>query len=201
MNQTVNIVTEALEYYDKNKEASNKLFSKIKYYKLVNTSIDTEHSKILFYDGDQKKIFESRYEVIGIFNSEVQMWVWAWSIPKFNKNDIYTVKKILNYGIDIPPTADIKFLKSELITSRFRVTDPIQLEIHASIASYISKIPLIYNLSVVPEVHEKYFNPKLRDPNPDVKTLLEVVNPKFTDLIDYQDYYLFLLDFETIIPN
>ena len=120
MNRSISIVTNSLDYYDKNKEKYDKLLSKIKFYKVLKISSDLDHSKILFYDKNKKYMFETRYEIIGLFNKITNTWVWAWSIPYFNKNSTFISKKILNYGLDIPSDQENKFLKSELITSRFK---------------------------------------------------------------------------------
>src|SRR5271170_2224863 len=110
MSSSVNIVTNALEYYDKNLEKNDKLFSKIKYYKLEFIDSDLEHSKIHFYDKYKNEIHESRYEIIGVYNNSSKAWIWAWSVPYFYRNATYISKKILNYGLDIPPKSDNKFL-------------------------------------------------------------------------------------------
>ena len=193
MNQSVNIVTEALEYYDKNNKQFNKVFAKVKYFKLINSNLDTEHNKIIFFDKNKQELFKSKYEMIGKYYNDSQTWIWAWSIPRYNKNTIYTIKKLLNYGIDIPPTADIRFLKSELVTSRYRVTDLIQLDIHASLASYIAKIPMIFKFPVIPEIN---IRSRPRD------QLIKVI--KEDELLEIEDYhinYMYLLDYKDILEK
>ena len=54
------------------------------------------------------------------------------------------IRKVFLYGSDI----DVKihtnlYLKNELITSRFKIDNMIQIYIHCAISSYLSKIPLI----------------------------------------------------------
>jgi hypothetical protein len=66
-------------------------------------------------------------------------------VPYLSKNSTYTSRKILNYGLDLGPNQE--YLKSELITSRFRITNPIQLDIHTAISSYLSQIPTIFQIS------------------------------------------------------
>ena len=93
------------------------------------------------------------------------------------------VRKIWNYGAILDPSE--KYLKTELITSRFRIADTIQLDIHAGIASYLSKYPMIYK-------HIDLFN------KADVHGLVEVVEPTTTN---YMTYYMFLLDYKNINAN
>lgn len=193
MNQSINIVTEALEYYDKNTKQTNKVFSKVKYFKLINNDLDTEHNKIIFYDSNKQELFKSRYEMIGKYFNDSQTWIWAWAIPRYAKNNVYTIKKLLNYGIDIPPRADIRFLKSELVTSRYRVTDSVQLDIHVSLASYIAKIPMIYKFPVIPEI-------TLKD-RPHKQLLKVIPDDILLDITDYHINYLYLLDYIDILQK
>ena len=143
MDKTKDLVMNALKYYDTNNEKYSKIFDKIKYYSIIFSHKDNgiEHNKIVFYDQEKKEIFKSRYEMLGIYHLKFKLWIWAWSIAILKKNEILLSKKILNYGIDLDK--DFSFLKSELITSRFKISDEMQLDIHASIASYIAKNPMI----------------------------------------------------------
>ena len=93
----------------------------------------------------------------------------------------YISRKILNYGLDLTP--DEQFLKSELITSRFRISSKIQLDIHVALASYLTKMPLIYKHITIPNTKTS-----TEDDN-----IIEIV----TDVNDetfHTQYYLFLLD-------
>jgi hypothetical protein len=135
----------ALSYFDTNNEKYASLYDKFKYFTIDKSNNDTEHGIIKFYDKDDKLIFQSKYEVLGFYDNSSHLWVWGWAIPMLYKNEVYLSRKILNYGLDLSLNED-KFLKSELITSRFIISDPIQLNIHASIASYISKTPMIFQL-------------------------------------------------------
>lgn len=186
MNQSVNIVTNSLEYHDKNMEKYDKIISKIKFWKVEPVDSDLEHSKIIFYDKNKKEIFKTRYEIIGLYNNISNTWVWAWSIPFFKRNSTYISKKILNYGLDIPPDTENRFLKSELITSRFRISDKIQLDLHVSIASYISKKPMVYNL--VYKDTSEYFN----------QQEYYKVAEDLSDIESYVSMYIFLLDYDKL---
>lgn len=151
MIESKNLIKNSLNYYDKNMEKYNKFLSKIRYVNFVFYTEDTKKSIIIFYDKDKKEIFKSRYEVLGAYNNTSKTWIWGWSIPNASKNLTFISKKILNYGLDIDDNDENLFLKTELITSRFRITNEIQLEIHIAISSYISKIPLLFNIHILPE--------------------------------------------------
>ena len=165
--ETETLVPKALEYYDKTRESYKDLFNKVKDYKLNISAYDMERNKIIFLDEDGKELLTSEYEVAGIYSNLYKIWVWAWSVPSFKKNLQYISRKILNYGLELDTSY---FLKTELITSRFRITDPIQLDIHVAIAAYLSK-KVAYNY--------KYYPDKAKEPN------------------NYITYYIFLLSLES----
>ncbi|CAH6421503.1 Hypothetical protein KVN_LOCUS316 [uncultured virus] len=188
MNKTKELILNSLEYYDKYLEKYNDFFSSIKYYSYLYSESDLEHNKIVFFDKNKQKIFESRFEIIGIYNKGPNIWAWAWSIPYLNKNTIYTSRKILNYGLDIVPSTENQFIKTELVTSRFRISHITQLDLHVSIASYLSKIPMIYKIAVHPIMAIKYETGDL------IKIDKNVYN-----LPSYQLYFFFILDFDKLI--
>jgi hypothetical protein len=137
-NTDVNLVLNSFEYYDKNNQKIKDKFTNVKYISLEMINNDLEHNKIIFYDKDLKELFKSRFERLGIFESKSQIWSWAWTISYFKKNETNIIRKILFYGTDLDSDKS-SFLKSELITSRFRITNKVQLDIHCAIASYLSK--------------------------------------------------------------
>jgi hypothetical protein len=139
----IDLVRDALEYYDANREKYQKFLKKVKYTKLIPSKTDMEYNSIIFFDKDNNEIHTSRYELIGTYVPDYNIWSWAWSVPAFSKNSTYTVTNVLNYGIKLPPSSP--YIKTELITSRFAVSDLTQLDLHVAIASYLSKMELIYN--------------------------------------------------------
>ncbi len=187
MNRTRDLITNSLEYYDKNHEKYHDISTKIKYYSLKYSESDLEHNQIIFYNKDKTELFRSRYEVIGIYNNYSNTWTWGWSIPFLEKNSVYTSRKILNYGLDIIPSTDTQFLKTELITSRFRVSHPTQLDLHVSIASYLSKIPLVVKIPAHPTMATEY---QIGDIIKIDKSVYQYPN--------YQLYYYFILDTDKI---
>ena len=146
MTSTSSIVTNALEYYDNNNEKYKMLKDKSKYVKIQNKNNDIDHNIIFIYDENKNLIFKSRYELIGMLSNESKIWTWGWAVPYQKKKSINIVKDILLYGINLSPNED-NILKTELITSRFRVANDTQLDIHISLSSYLSKNPLIFEYS------------------------------------------------------
>ncbi len=177
------IIINSLNYYDTNYEKYDKLIESIVYIKFIRKNNDLEHNVLIFYDKNKKEIFQSKYEIIGIYNKSYNLWVWAWAMPKLKKNLSYISRKILTYGLDLD--YDKNYIKSELITSRFKITNQTQLDIHISIASYLAKIPMIYKFVSNPYNTE--------DPNSDNMIKIIDENNEFdTDL--NVNYYLFILD-------
>lgn len=143
------MVMNALEYYDKNSERNDKYLKNVKFLRFIDVSDqnkgDIEKAQIIMFNDEKIEIFRSRYELIGQFNRTTNTWIWAWALPKVTKNKNYISRKILNYGLDIDAdNPNSTFLKAELITGRFRITDDVQLDLHVAIASYISKMPNVY---------------------------------------------------------
>jgi len=188
MSKPKEIIKNALEYYDKNNNKYRDMILRCKYYSLEFYDSDMKRQKIIFYDKYKEKIFESDYEQIGLYNHISKTWTWAWSIPTLPKNEVYLSRRSLTYGLDIIPDKSTIFLKTELVTSRFRVLDKVQLDMHVSLASYLAKIPFIFKLYVFPKQHEL---------EEGIFTIIDEEKLEDTEDI-YQIYYLFILDYENV---
>lgn len=180
----ISLVTNALEYYDNNNEIYKDVFNNVYYIKYIEGLNDLDHNQILFYDKHKNELFRSKYEIIGLYNFKSNAWIWAWSIPQFKKNNTNIIRKLWNYGAVLDQTAN--YLKTELITSRFRVSNKIQLDIHVSLASYLSKNPLVY--------HNYIYNQSENDTD----LLLPIKNNDIKLDDDYTIYFMFLLDYKNI---
>jgi len=145
---------------------------------LKNKSSDMDLNSIILYDENQDELLRSKYEFLGIYENTSRIWTWAWSMAVIPKNVTYTSRKLLSYGLDIP--SDQVLLKTELITSRFRIASEIQLQIHCAIAAYISKKPIIYRLKYPPDVDYD-----------------EKIHPIVKDSEKYRELFLFLHDYDT----
>jgi hypothetical protein len=177
----IDLVINSLEYLDKANEENNNLFKRIHYCKFIDVDKDLEYNKVIFYDKDKKEIYQSIYENIGVYHNDTEIWEWAWSISSFKKNSTNIIRKILTYGTELD--SDSLFIKNELITSKIKISDPVQLEIVLSLSSYLSKKQLIYGIKV--------FNNK----NIDSDGIINITEPLVEgNEIKYIKHYLFLLD-------
>ena len=179
----ITLVRNAFEYFDKNQEKIKNKFDKVNYISVETTDKDLEHNVMVFYDSNFKKLFDSKIEKIGIYDKVSHIWSWAWAVGYFKKNETNIIRKILFYGTELDPSS--RFLKTELVTSRFKISNIVQLDMHCAIASYFSKKKYIfkYNISSYPKlVNDKY---------------LDILNQDYTSTNDQNFelvYYHFLLD-------
>jgi len=172
------MIADALNYYDNNMEQNLDVIKRTKYVRLIYNKGDMEHNMIELYDEDKKKIGLYEYEIFGLYNPNTQIWIWGWSIPTLNKNSTYVVKKLLNYGINLDAEENI-LLKAELITSRFKITNPIQLDIHVALAAYLAKQSFIF----------KYNDYNKRR---EAEELIDIRESEYTADSFYISYYLTL---------
>ena len=188
------LVKEALEYFDSNQYKQDEIVRKLKYIEFIDSEKDFEHNHIVLYDDVFNRLDKTKYEYIGTYDSTTMIWSWAWAIPTMKKKNTTILRKILNYGIELEPTNN--FLKTELITSRFRVTNKIQLDIYSVIVSYLSKKPRIIRIKL-------FINVKITEhinDNNKKSILIDVTEPlidkniKSEEQYRYTEYYLFLLD-------
>lgn len=152
MSITKELIVNSLRYFDSNREKYSNFIDKFKNYSIKLNDNDIEHSTITFYDDKFNELFKSRYEILATYYNNVNLMVWSWANPVLRKNLNYISKQTLFYGLNINPLNEDLFTKAELITSRFKITDDIQLEIHSAISSYISKQPFIYKLIFDPDI-------------------------------------------------
>lgn len=193
----VTFVTTSLKYFDENNEKYEGFLKNAKYVKYVPAENEMSHNIIKFFDKNKMEIFRSRYEIIGLLNTDLNSWTWSWALPNFKKINTGTARKLLNYGLNLDPSA--KYLKTELITSRFRIADLVQLDIHIAIASYMSKNPFIYKYgmarySVLEDGTREISNEKSVDSDGFI-----ILNPNINETIFI--YYMFLLDYEKLNEN
>lgn len=190
----ITFVTTSLKYFDENNEKYDGMLKHAKYVKYVPAENDMTHNIIKFFDKNKTEIYKSRYEIIGLYNTDVNTWTWSWALPNFKKNNTGIARKLLNYGLMLDPSA--KYLKTELITSRFRVADFVQLDIHIAIASYMSKSPFIYKYgiarySISDDGTREISNEKSVDPDGFI-----ILSPNIVDTMFV--YYMFLLDHDKL---
>lgn len=129
------LIKKSLLYYDKQKELNKT------YLKETDFELDIKENEITFKHLDKK----GKYNMLGLFDSSTNIWIWGWMIPNYLNNEIIYVKKLLDYGIKInietidENTIDRLYLKTQLTNSRFLLENVLQLELHLAISSYLLK--------------------------------------------------------------
>jgi len=175
----MSILSVAIEYYDRNNELYENIKNKIAYIEGETNPGDIGTTSLIFYDIDKKILFRSKYGVIGIVYNIHRMWVWGWAHPNLTYEMVATIKNVLIHGISLTNnTAEYNIIKSELITSRFGISDDTQIEIHCAIASYFAHIPFVIKLNqYIPQGGEQVtFEPPTSTRNP-VSTYIYIMDP------------------------
>ena len=106
--------------------------------------IENDNSNIIIFFKDNKEIFKFNCEKIGKYDINSNTWIWSWSDPYSLKKDNSISRRILYYGLNLDK--DQIFLKSTLITSRFKVFNETQINIKVALSSYLSKNPIIFSI-------------------------------------------------------
>ena len=76
-------------------------------------------------------------------------------------------------------------VKTELITSKFEISDPIQIDMHLAIVSYLSKSPLIFNYIEPEEFKSEQI---LYD-----EDIINIVEDKKNDNLKYYLFIIYLI--------
>ena len=96
MSEGISLITNSLEYYDKNNVKYKNMLKYINYVKFIPAESDLQHNTLIAYDKNKKELFRSGYENMGLFNSDTNIWTWAWCITRFKKNATTIIRKIWN---------------------------------------------------------------------------------------------------------
>lgn len=134
----------AIQHYD------NQTLTNIEtlYVKDNDVKFSLEPKEVTFKLDDQKEeTFD--FEMLGYFDNQSQIWVWAWLLTDLNSEQTTISRELLNYGLKLEPTSNSIehfFIKSLLVNSRISIEEDIQLETNLAIFSYIikNKIKFIY---------------------------------------------------------
>ena len=150
----VDFIRDALEFYDLNQVNVINFLNKAYYIRYEeNNDEKIETVKILFFDKNKHKIFESCIEYLGIYIPNTKTFKWSWSVPAYNKKYTVLSRNLLNYAFNLE-VQDEYSLKSELLNSRIEVLTSFQMDIHIATASYLAKKPFIlkYYNTIVDDV-------------------------------------------------
>ena len=181
---SIDIINDAFNYYDGNNELYRSIKKKIKYAKVLQNdknSNEIDCIRYTFYDENRQELFSSRIEILSKYYSQINTWIWGWSLSTVEKSATKIIRKVFQYGTDIDIRNDNIsniLLKSELLTSRFKITDQVQIDMHCAIASYLAKKPFILLCKDL-----------FLEPN----KLGEIFIDEYNGVSNI-DYYLFILD-------
>lgn len=182
------VIRNSLENYDLNQVKINNFLKQIKYIQFIDNYNNID--QIIFYDKNKKIIFKSAYEIMGIFIPQTKIWKWSWSIPSLHNKFTLISRKILEYAFNLDPVKEY-ILRSELINSKIKIINDIQLDIHIALSSYISKKPFIFKFL------NKYYNEdeynNSTSSNNEILYEYDILNDNDND--KYMNIYIFILDY------
>lgn len=117
-----------------------------KYKHLINNKdveIYAEGSQIYIdFNKEENKEYSAKASLLGVFDNNSKLWLWAWAVPSFNFDETKDSKNILEYGLMLEPNtnSDIHYyVKPHLVNSRIYFEKDIYLDIHLALSLYISK--------------------------------------------------------------
>jgi len=130
------LIKKSLEYYDSQNDKNKKY--------IENTKIifSGEDNQISLIDQDENILLDCNYEILGLFDNQTNVWLWAWLLPFLNSNDTIISRKLLDYALKLEPQSnsyDHYYIKSQLLNSRITIEDSIELDIHLALSSYLIK--------------------------------------------------------------
>lgn len=130
------LIKKSLEYYDSQNDKNKKY--------IENTKIifSGEDNQISLIDKEENILLDCNYEILGLFDNQTNVWLWAWLLPFLNSNDTIISRKLLDYALKLEPQSnsyDHYYIKSQLLNSRITIEDSIELDIHLALSSYLIK--------------------------------------------------------------
>ena len=146
------IIKNSLEYYDYFQPEIQKIINNIEYIEFKTNSNITD--ELIFYDLNNNVILKSKYEILSIFNPQVNVWKWSWSLPSIKKKNSIITRKILEYAFTLDPETDY-LLKSTLINSNINILNNNQLDIYLGLSAKLSKKPFIFRFYNIPHENKK----------------------------------------------
>ena len=99
---------------------------------------------LIFLDKDENKIQESLVTILGTFDLNTNIWLWAWVTPYFSSEESKDARDILKYGLELEPdnNSNIHFyIKSHFVNSRIYFDSDVTFDIHLALSLYITKKP------------------------------------------------------------
>lgn len=132
------LIKSSFKYYDEQNS---------KYINLINTQNikfdnDLNYKSLIFNDHE-----EYDYELLGYFDNQTNIWIWAWVLPDLNYDKTILCRELLNYGLKLEPSTNSTehfIIKSLLVNSRILLEEYVQLESYLAIISYIIKDKILF---------------------------------------------------------
>jgi len=134
-NNIADLIKKSLKYYDQQNIDNEK------YINNKQISFDKDAFEIKIID-NKKVILKKKYQILGIFDQQTKIWIWAWLLPNLSKDETTLSRQLLDYGLKLDPgTNNIlhSYIKSQLVNARFLIEDNIELDINLAIAAYLLK--------------------------------------------------------------
>ena len=131
------LIKSSLKYYDD---------QNIQYIEFINTNnvnFDQNLNSGLITINNR----EFDYEVLGYFDNQNNIWIWAWVLPELSYDRTILSKELLSYGLKLEPSSNSLehyIIKSLLLNSRILLEEYIQLETYLAIISYIIKDKILF---------------------------------------------------------
>ena len=91
-----------------------------------------KNNKIVF-SKDNKIIFEDYASILGIFDINTNVWLWAWTSPTFTQEELKDSLNILKYSLSYDPKSNSNihnYIKAHFTCSRIHFDKDIYLNIH-----------------------------------------------------------------------
>ena len=115
-----------------------------------NVKIESTEGKIniTFLDDKNEKVYSNRATVLGIFDSETNVWLYSWVTPNFTIEETKDARNILKYSLELEPNSNSGihfYIKAHFVNSRIYFDSKNTLDIHLGLCLYIlKKIKFIY---------------------------------------------------------
>lgn len=125
---------------------SNSKYKNLINIKDVEFEVDEHMEKIIFKKNNDI-LYSGKCSLLGVFDSNSKLWLWAWCVPTFSFDETSEARKILNYGLMLEPSTNTTihyYIKPHLVNSRLYFESDIYLDIHLGLSLYISKAKFIY---------------------------------------------------------
>jgi hypothetical protein len=97
---------------------------------------------IKFFDNNKKILYENKCSILGSFDLNTNIWLWAWVTPNFTIEETKDSRELLNYGLTLEPNSNSNihfYIKSHFVNSRLYFDSDITFDIHLALSFYITK--------------------------------------------------------------